>query len=246
MAAIHESKLDESRPLDPRALAALDHFHTGGITGTEELARLCSIGPETRVLDIGAGMAGAARFLAHEFGCEVDCVEPVEDFRDAALLLNELCDLEQAVRVHAGSALELPFEDATFDLVWMQNVSMNIQDKRRLYAEIRRVLRPGGTYAFHEVFAGPVQPLHFPVPWASGADMNFLVTPSEAREFLESAGLHIERFEERPQLPAAAASTPGPLGFAVFMPDIAEKRQNGMRNQSEDRVTSVRAICTAV
>ena len=41
---------------------------------------------------------------------------------------------------------------------------MNVATKGRLYAEIRRVLRPGGRMAMHEFLAGPVSPIHFPVP----------------------------------------------------------------------------------
>ena len=48
------------------------------------------------------------------------------------------------VGVHQGSALDLPFSDDTFDVVWMQNVGMNIADKRKLYGEIYRVLKTSG------------------------------------------------------------------------------------------------------
>jgi ubiquinone/menaquinone biosynthesis C-methylase UbiE len=60
----------------------------------------------------------------------------------------------------------MPFRSGEFDAAWTQHASMSISDKPALYAEIRRVLRPGGTFALHDVHAGPVQPIVFPVPWA--------------------------------------------------------------------------------
>jgi ubiquinone/menaquinone biosynthesis C-methylase UbiE len=53
-------------------------------------------------------------------------------------MLNELTDLSDLVEVRQGDALDLPFADASFDLVWRQHASMNIADKSRLYAEISR------------------------------------------------------------------------------------------------------------
>ena len=49
--------------------------------------------------------------------------------------------------MHKGSALDMPFPDDSFDVVWMQNVGMNIADKHKLYGEIYRVLKPDGRYA---------------------------------------------------------------------------------------------------
>jgi ubiquinone/menaquinone biosynthesis C-methylase UbiE len=66
-----------------------------------------------------------------------------------------------------GSALDLPFPADSFDVVWMQNVGMNIPDKRKLYAEIYRVLKPGGRYAFQEMAAGKAATAYFPLPWAT-------------------------------------------------------------------------------
>jgi hypothetical protein len=51
---------------------------------------------------------------------------------------------------------------------------MNIADKERLYAEIQCVLRPSGRLALHEILAGPVSPIHFPVPWARDPDLSHL------------------------------------------------------------------------
>ena len=76
------------------------------------------------------------------------------DYCVGAALLNRLTGLDDRIDVHEGSALDLPFPDDSFEVVWMQNVGMNIADKRKLYGEIYRVLKPGGRYAFQEMAAG--------------------------------------------------------------------------------------------
>jgi len=156
LAGIRAAGLNPEQRLSPEELGALDHFHTGGLRASRELLEVAQIRVEDRVLDIGAGLAGSARLLASAVGCRVDCIEMSTDYCAGAVLLNRLTGLEERIKVHHGSALDLPFPDNSFDVVWMQNVGMNIADKRRLYGEISRVLKPGGRYAFQEMAAGSV------------------------------------------------------------------------------------------
>ena len=78
-------------------LAALDHFHTRGLLATQELATLTPIGPSTRVLDLGCGIGGPARFLAARYGCKVIGVDLSPDFIDAARYLTARCGLSDRV-----------------------------------------------------------------------------------------------------------------------------------------------------
>ncbi|MBK7902132.1 MAG: methyltransferase domain-containing protein [Proteobacteria bacterium] len=148
LAAIRAAGLDPGQRLSPVELAALDHFHTGGFRASLVLKDLAKIRADDRVLDIGAGLAGPARMLAASPGCRVECIDLSPDYFVAALLPNRLTGLEDRIGVHVGSALAIPFPDYSFDVVWMQNVGMNIADKRKLYEEIHRVLKPGGRFAF--------------------------------------------------------------------------------------------------
>ena len=175
LAAIRAAGLNPDQRLSPEELGALDHFHAGGLTASLELLDLAQIRAEDRVLDIGAGLAGSARMLASALGCRVDCLEISSDFCAGAALLNRLTGLDDRIEVHRGSALDLFFPDDSFDVVWMQNVGMNIADKRKLYAEIYRVLKPGGRYAFQEMAAGKVETSYFPLPWATDPADNFLI-----------------------------------------------------------------------
>ena len=130
--------------------------------------------------------------------------------------------------------------------------SMNIQDKARLYAEIRRVLRGGGTFALRDVHACPVPPIVFPVPWADTASVSFLATPQETRSLVISAGF--EMVERRDRTAEAlefvkarsAASRRSALGLHIYVPDLAEKSRNQVQNFENDRLRVSRAIFRAV
>jgi len=248
LASIRAAGLNPEQRLSPDELGALDHFHTGGLRASRELLALVQIRAEDRVLDIGAGLAGPARLLASEYGCRVDCLEMSADFCAGAVLLNRLTGLDERIEVHEGSALALPFADDSFDVVWMQNVGMNIADKRTLYAEIFRALKPGGRYGFQEMAAGNVAASHFPLPWATDPADSFLVSAEEMQSVLGEIGFIAELFEDTSDIHLSrttANATPaasGQLGLAVFVDNLAQKATNARRSLEEGQVRLVRGV----
>lgn len=248
LAGIRAAGLNPEQRLSPEELGALDHFHTGGLRASRELLEVAQIRADDRVLDIGAGLAGSARLLASSVGCRVDCIEMSPDYCVGAALLNRLTGLEDRIKVHEGSALELPFADDSFDVVWMQNVGMNIADKRTLYGEISRVLKPGGRYAFQEMTAGKVATSYFPLPWATEPADNFLVPAEEMQSLLGECGLIAELFEDTSDAHLSrttANATPaaaGQLGLAVFVDNLAQKAANARRSLEEGQVRLVRGV----
>jgi sarcosine/dimethylglycine N-methyltransferase len=141
----------EDQRLAPEQLSALDQFHTRGLAATADLAKLADITADTAVLDIGSGIGGPARFLAATYGCRVKGVELSEPFVEAARYLTERTRQSGQVSFEIASALELPYVDGHFDLVWLQHVAMNISERAQLYREIRRVLKSGGRFATFDV-----------------------------------------------------------------------------------------------
>jgi sarcosine/dimethylglycine N-methyltransferase len=248
LAAIRAAGLNPEQPLSPEDLAALDHFHTGGLRASRELQELAQIHGDDRVLDIGAGLAGPARLLASALGCRVDCIELSSDFCTGAMLLNRLTGLDDRIQVHEGSALDLPFPDDAFDVVWMQNVGMNIADKRGLYREIYRVVKPGGRYAFQEMVAGAAATSYFPLPWATDPADSFLVSADEMQSVLAESGFIPDLFEDTSDahLSRTAANAtpaaPGQLGLAVFVDDLTQKARNARRSLEVGQVRLVRGV----
>jgi SAM-dependent methyltransferase len=236
-------------------LAPVDYLHTRGKDATVELARRVGLAGDERVLDVGGGLGGPARTLAREFGCQVTVLDLTEEYCRVGEMLTSRTGLNDRVTFRHGSALEMTFEPATYDVAWTQHSTMNIADKERLYAEIHRVLRPGGLLAMHEILAGPVQPIHFPVPWAPDSSINFLRPAHEIRALLQQVGLEevawidesqrsLAWFRERAAAAAAAGPTPvSPLGTHVPLgPGIGAAVGNLGRNLAEDRVVIVQGI----
>ena len=113
-------------------LAPVDEFHTRGRPATVDLARLLSLNANERVLDLGCGIGGPSRYLAKTFGCRVVGVDLMPEFCRVAAMLAERTGLADRVEYRQGDALAVPFEDQSFDVVWSQNVVMNIADRDRL------------------------------------------------------------------------------------------------------------------
>ena len=251
LAAIRAAGLNPEQRLSPEELAALDHFHTGGLTASRELLELVHIQATDYVLDIGAGLAGPARMLASAIGCRVACLEMSSDFCAGAVLLNRLTGLDERIQVYEGSALDLPFSDGSFDVIWMQNVGMNIADKRRLYAEIHRVLKPNGRYAFQEMAAGEVATSYFPLPWATSPAENFLASADEMLSLLADNKFTAELFEDTSETHLsrttanARPAAPGKLGLAVYVDNLAQKAANARRSLQEGQVRLVRGVFRA-
>lgn len=252
LAALQTAGLNPDKRMSPVELAALDHFHTGGFRASLVLKELAGIRADDRVLDIGAGLAGAARMLAASPGCHVDCIEMSPDYCVAAALLNRLTGLEDHIDIHQGSALDMPYSDATFDAAWMQNVGMNISDKRKLYSETRRVLKTGGRFAFQEMVAGQGTARYFPLPWATDMADNQLISSEEMHALLVDSGFAAEYFEDvsDAQLPAPAIGAPesapqAPLSLSVYVDNLAQKAENATRSVREGQIRLFRGVFRA-
>lgn len=234
--------------LTPDDLAPLDEFHTRGRAATKDLARLLDLTGAEHVLDLGSGVGGPSRYLAHRFGCRVSGIDLTAAFVEAASMLAQRMGLGDKVDYRQGDALALPYGNESFDVVWSQNVVMNIAARDRLYAEIRRVLKPGGRYGFSDVMAGPERPVIFPVPWANDAATSFLLTPDETRAKLLAAGFRILAFEDQSadalaQSQARAKAPPRALGIHVIVgADYPAKAANMVRNLAERRIVLAQGV----
>ncbi len=183
--------------LAPADLAPVDEFHIGGRQATIELAGQLGLRRGMRLLDIGSGIGGPARYFAHEHGCLVTGIDLTEEYVRVAEALARRVGASQGVSFRQCSALSLPFDANTFDGAYMLHVGMNISNKAALCVEIRRVLKPGGVFGIYDVMRTKDGELKFPVPWAARPDTSFVADVATYRRLLEAAGFVVERERER-------------------------------------------------
>ena len=102
----------------------------------------------TRVLDIGAGYGGAARYLAQRFGCKVVCLNLSEVENERNRQKNAELGLDSKIQVLSGNFEAIPLPDASFDLVWSEDALLHSANREQVFREVDRVLRPGGEFIF--------------------------------------------------------------------------------------------------
>jgi sarcosine/dimethylglycine N-methyltransferase len=115
--------------------------------------RLVGIDATTRILDLGAGYGGSARYLADRFGCHVTCLNLSETQNALNRTLTAEAGLNDRVRVVYGDFENIPEPDDSFDIVWSQDAILHSGNRTRVLDEVRRVLVKGGQF----IFTDPMQ-----------------------------------------------------------------------------------------
>lgn len=181
---------------DPEALGAadlkgVDEFHTGGVQATDDLLAQLTISNNTRVLDIGCGIGGAARHIAANTGAVVTGFDLTPDYVKTANALSEMVGMGDQTHFQSGSAVDIHFADSSFDLATMFHVGMNITDKPALFREAARVLSPDGAFALFDIMRTDSGDLTFPFPWAEKAEWSFVEAPESYRNAATQAGFEL-------------------------------------------------------
>lgn len=218
-------------------LGAVDEFHMGGRRATEALAAALALPAGARVLDVGCGLGGTARFLAATSGVEVEGVDLTPAYVEVGQALTRQLGLDDRVRLSVGQAQALPFEPESFDAATMLHVGMNIPDKAAVFAGIARMLKHGGRFAVYDVMRTGAGDISFPVPWAAGPQTSFVGTPSDYEAALNAAGLRPESTEDRRDMALAMframkqrmqEAGPPPLGLHLVMGKEAPVKLSNM------------------
>jgi len=119
----------------------------------EKIAALLQVGPKQRVLDIGSGYGGTARYFAKYKGCQVDCLNLSEVQSQRNRQLNEEQGLTQQIRIIEGSFEDIPVSGGEYDVVLSQDAILHSGDRLQVFKEVARVLKPKGEF----IFTDPMQ-----------------------------------------------------------------------------------------
>jgi len=97
LATLREAGKDPEH-LHVEDLARIDQLHTGGVPATRALMRRASLRPGMDVLDVGGGLGGPARLLAHDAGCSVTVLDLAEEFCTGGAMLSARAGLSRPAK----------------------------------------------------------------------------------------------------------------------------------------------------
>ncbi len=134
-------RLDESlEPMGPSSL--LDAF-----------SRLIESAHATRLVDIGCGEGDDAVEIAQRFELDVIGVDPAERHLQLGRVTAATCGVGERVTFLSGTAEHLPIDDSSVDVI-VAKESLMSADLDAAFAEIARILRPGGVGLVYQDFTG--------------------------------------------------------------------------------------------
>lgn len=167
------------------------------------VARMASLikglGPDSRVLDLGAGYGGSMRYLAQKFGCRCVALNLSEVENERNRTMNREQGLEELIDVVDGDFTGLPYDDASFDVIWSQDAFLHSGDRRKVCAEAVRVLKPGGQFIFTDPMQSDEADTARLQPVYDRIHLDSLGSPGFYREVLGDMGMEEVDFEAHPE-----------------------------------------------
>jgi ubiquinone/menaquinone biosynthesis C-methylase UbiE len=224
--------------LSAESLFPLDQLHAGGRPATEAVLQRLAPGDDTRLLDVGCGIGGPAR-LAASYGATVTGIDLTPEFVAAATTLTERVGLSELAQFVPTDGEELPFQPGDFNAALLMHVGMNVPDKPALFAEVHRVLEPGGVFVLYEQVRAGAGDLPYPMPWADDERSSFVETLAEYTRHLESGGFTVEQAEDLGEF-AKSPPPPGPLSPTVVLGEGFARRVGN--NVAANRAGLLRAV----
>lgn len=151
-AQLRDAGIGDGDPIPLEVLNRFDQYHYHGTDAVDEgIARL-ALQSCHRVLEVGSGLGGPARYIASQVGCTVTALELQPDVHEVATRLTERCGLAHLVRHQHGDILEGPVPSGHFDALFGWLVFLHIPEREGLYRRCHEALRPGGNLYVEDLF----------------------------------------------------------------------------------------------
>ncbi|MYD42714.1 MAG: methyltransferase domain-containing protein [Gammaproteobacteria bacterium] len=176
------------------------------------LADALALSPGMKVLDVGCGVGGPQRSIAKKYRVYVTGLNISEYQLQKCEEYNEKSDLQQLCHTLHGDFMAIPAEDETFDVAYHIEAIPHAPDKKGVYDEIFRVLKPGGFFAGYDWCMTPSYDADCAAHRQIKKDIEFgnalpqIATFTNVNENLQAAGF--ELLETRDRALDADTATP--------------------------------------
>lgn len=133
-----------------RDLLPFDQHHYGGVAAVDEALRLCNVTSSSRVINIGSGLGGAARYMAGTADCQVLACELQHELHNTAQALTDRCGLGKKVVHMAGDFCQVGrfLAPSSYGAIvsWLTVLHIRTRQRKAFFKECFDLLQPGGTF----------------------------------------------------------------------------------------------------
>ena len=179
-------------PIPVETLAQFDQYHYFGTEAVAEAATRLDLDAQMRVVEVGGGIGGPSRYLAHLTGCHMTALELQADLNETAAALTARCGLADRVAHVCGDVLNGVSPSGHYDALVSWLTFLHIPDRDALYRRCFEAVRPGAGIYVEDFFDSGLTPAER-VVLANDVYCPGLPSFEDYRRQLEAAGF--ERIE---------------------------------------------------
>ena len=132
-------------------LTKFDQLHYHGTDAIDIFIEKLEINEKTKILDVGSGMGGPARYIANKTGAEITAIELQSDQNNLAKDLTKKCGLSNKVNHICGDILDYDFKNQTFDAVVSWLTLYHIANHEILLKKLFDLLNPNGFFYTEDI-----------------------------------------------------------------------------------------------
>ena len=155
---LKELGFEEGSELKAESIFAFDHMNYYGTDAVNNACITCGITEEMKVLDIGSGLGGPARFINMKTNAEVEAIELQQDCSDKAKEYTGRCGKSEKIKHICADFVtcDLPslgLATESFDVLVSWLVFLHIEQKQELFERAAAVAKKGGQFYIEDFFA---------------------------------------------------------------------------------------------
>ena len=132
-------------------LTKFDQLHYHGTDAIDIFIEKLEINEKTKILDVGSGIGGPARYIANKTGAEITAIELQSDQNNLAKDLTKKCGLSNKVSHICGDILDYDFKNQTFDAVVSWLTLYHIANHEILLKKLFDLLNPNGFFYTEDI-----------------------------------------------------------------------------------------------